>query len=147
MRWALTSFLLLLISTTPLSAKNPQYKDYYGRVTTVIDGDTIKADAYLTKHLVWKPSVRLRGIDAPELRGKCAEEKRRARAARDYLRSILSIGDEIWLRRVKVGKYAGRVIASVYYKSGKRWVNLSKQLLTAKHGRKYHGGKRKGWCE
>ena len=36
-----------------------------------------------------KISARIRGIDTPEIRGKCAAEKRKAKAARDYLRALL----------------------------------------------------------
>ncbi len=36
-----------------------------------------------------KISVRIRGIDTPEIRGKCEAEKRKAKAARDYLRNLL----------------------------------------------------------
>ncbi len=36
-----------------------------------------------------KISVRIRGIDTPEIRGKCAVEKRKAKAARDFLRNLL----------------------------------------------------------
>ena len=50
-----------------------------------------------------------------------------------------------WLltdRALKLGKYAGRVIADVITAKG----NVATILITEGHARKYDGGKRKGWC-
>lgn len=55
---------------------------------------------------------RIRGIDTPEIRGKCAAKKRKARAARDYLRNLLKAASRIDLVDVKRGKYF-RIIATV----------------------------------
>lgn len=147
MRWVITTLILLtFISNTQAKPKKYKYTDYQGRVTKIVDGDTVKAEAFLTDHLVWKTTVRLRGIDTPEIRGKCPAEKRMAKAAKAYLNSFLKVGDPIELRRVRKGKYAGRIIASLYYKDKSRWVNVSQKLLNAGYGRAYYGGKRKGWC-
>ena len=50
-----------------------------------------------------KIGVRIRGIDTPEIRGKCAAEKRKAKAARDYLRALLKAASRIDLVDVKRG--------------------------------------------
>ena len=54
--------------------------------------------------------VRLRGIDAPELRAHCPEERTRAEAAREALRAMLAEGD-IAINHVSLDKYGGRVVA------------------------------------
>lgn len=56
------------------------------RVLSVYDGDTVKVEAAMWPGLTWKGSVRVEGVDTPELRGKCEAEKRKARAARDFVR-------------------------------------------------------------
>ena len=60
--------------------------------------------------------------------------------ARDFVRA--TVGAEVQLTNVRLGKYAGRVIAVV-------WVNgrkLSDLLIAENLGRPYHGGRREGWC-
>lgn len=49
--------------------------------------------------------VRLRGVDAPEVRGRCYAEKREAVAARDYLDARLRAARRIDLLDVERGKY------------------------------------------
>ncbi len=82
-------------------------------VERVIDGDTIKmrAQIWIDQELVI--SVRVAGIDAPELfRPKCAAEKARAREAKTFVENFLSSGEAV-LRDVAYGKYAGRVVARI----------------------------------
>ena len=54
--------------------------------------------------------VRLRGIDAPEMRARCAEEQVRAEDARAALAALLAEG-EITVLHVGLDKYGGRVLA------------------------------------
>ncbi len=82
-------------------------------VERVIDGDTVKmrAQIWIDQELVI--SVRLAGVDAPELfRPKCAVEKDRAREAKIFVEEFLSSGTAV-LRDVAYGKYAGRVVARI----------------------------------
>ncbi len=59
------------------------------QVLSVIDGDTIEVRAVIWLGQVLSTRVRLAGIDAPELRGKCARERALAVRARAYLRARL----------------------------------------------------------
>ena len=86
--------------------------------------------------------VRLRGIDAPELKAACAEELRMAEAATSALRDLLGQG-EVAIYNIGPDKYQGRVVADV---ATKRTGNVSAALLTAGHVRSYNGGHRNGWC-
>jgi len=79
------------------------------KVVSVYDGDTFRFDAYPFPRQTIHVSVRLRGVDTPEIRGKCDAEKAKAILARDFVRE--EIGDVIRLRNIQDGKYAGRVIA------------------------------------
>ena len=111
-------------------------------VTSVYDGDTVKVQAEHWPGHTWTGGVRVEGVDTPEIRGKCPEEKIAAFAARDFVRAILGI--HILLHNVKQGKYAGRVVARVQTETGE---DLTELLIEAGHGRPYDGGARQGWCE
>ena len=60
--------------------------------------------------------VRLRGIDAPELKAACAEELRLAEAATAALRDLLRQG-EVAIYNIGPDKYQGRVVADVATKA------------------------------
>ena len=88
--------------------------------------------------------VRLLGIDTPEIKGQCEEEKARAREARDFARTLLSEAKEVRLVQASRGdKYfrvLGRLVAD-----GK---DLSQSLLDAHLAVAYNGGtKIAQWCQ
>ena len=112
------------------------------RVVSVYDGDTVRVEAAMWPGLIWKGSVRVDGVDTPEIRGKCEAEKAQARAARDFVRA--RIGKQVTLVDVKKGKYAGRVVARIRLADGS---DLTELLIQQDHGRPYEGGRRRGWCQ
>jgi len=112
------------------------------RVVNIYDGDTIEVMA-----MVWPGSqinvrVRIRGIDAPEMRGRCAMERKAAIDARDRLRNIIG-GRPVRLTNIRGGKYFGRVLADVEAQSGE---DMEEVLLGSGLVRPYHGKRRAGWC-
>ena len=78
----------------------------------VIDGDTFEARVRVWPGMDITTRVRLRGIDAPELRARCDDERVKALAARDALARLLAEG-EVGISRVGQDKYGGRVDADV----------------------------------
>ena len=82
--------------------------------------------------------VRLRGIDAPELKAACPEELQLAEAAGAALRELLGEG-EVTIYNIGPDKYNGRVVADV---ATRRTDNVSAALLAAGHVRSYRGGHR-----
>ena len=62
-------------------------------VIRTIDGDTFEARVHLPPGLDLITRVRLRGIDAPELKASCAQELQMAEAATDALRDLLGEGE------------------------------------------------------
>lgn len=115
------------------------------RVISIYDGDTATVDAFPWPRTTIRVSVRLAGIDTPERRGKCPEEKRLAEAARrEFTRLLGGAGSEVALVDPKAGKYAGRVVSGIILPDGRDAV---KSLLAGGHGRPYDGGRRQGWCE
>jgi endonuclease YncB( thermonuclease family) len=115
---------------------------YPAQVLRVIDGDTFEARVNLWPGLDVTTRVRLRGIDAPEMKARCSDERVRAEAARDALRVLLDQG-EVGIAHVTLDKYGGRVVADA---STAATPDVSAALLDAGHARRYAGGHRDGWC-
>lgn len=116
-------------------------------VTAVVDGDTleVRARVWLGQEIATR--VRLGGIDAPELRSRCAQERALALRAADFLETRLAAGGAalsgIRLHDIENGKYAGRVLARVETADGQ---DLARLLLAAGLAQPYHGGRRTAWC-
>ena len=112
-------------------------------VIRIIDGDTIKVRATIWLNQTIVVSVRLRGIDAPELfRPKCPAEKTLARAAKASVATVTPVGSQVWLSEISRDKYGGRVVATVTTPGGQI---LSTHLLA--HGQAIIMGGAKPWCE
>lgn len=109
----------------------------------VIDGDTITVRAYVWLGTSVETSVRLAGIDTPELLGACRAEREKAVAARDRLIALLQ-GRSLRLRDITYDKYGGRVVARIETDRG---TDVSAALLAAGLARSYGGGGKAGWCE
>lgn len=110
-------------------------------VVRTIDGDTFLARLRQREGRDLVVSVRLRGIDAPELKASCAEELDKAEAAADALRNLLGQGG-VTIFNLGQDKY-GRVLADV---ATRRTANVSVALLAGGFARSYNGGHRDGWC-
>jgi endonuclease YncB( thermonuclease family) len=108
----------------------------YGTVIKVYDGDTITITSKLPydSSPLYKFSVRLNGIDCPEIKGKCETEKEVAKVARDTLSSKI-MGKLIQLKNVQTEKY-GRVLAEVWFEGVCMNTWLVKQRLAVE----YDGG-------
>jgi endonuclease YncB( thermonuclease family) len=111
-------------------------------VIRTIDGDTFEARVHLEPGLDLNTRIRLRGIDAPELKAACVQELQMAEAATAALRGLLGEGG-VTISNIGPDKYAGRVVADV---ATRRTGNVSAAMLTAGHVRSYGGGHRNGWC-
>jgi endonuclease YncB( thermonuclease family) len=123
-------------ATTALRSGHP------AEVIRVLDGDTFEARVRIWPGMDVTTRVRLRGIDAPELRARCEDERVKALATRDALTRILSEGN-VGIARVGQDKYGGRVDADV---STARTPDVSAALLERGLARRYSGGRRAGWC-
>ena len=106
-----------------------------GKVIKVYDGDTITiASKILNVDTIYRFSVRIRGIDSPEIRGKTANEKELAKTARDAL-TMLIMNQIVTLRNVDTEKY-GRILADVYFGD----ISISEWMLHNHYAVKYDGG-------
>ncbi len=111
-----TAFILSQVAVAPVLA--PAWAGGFegparGDVERVVDGDTVKVrvGVWIDQELV--VSVRIAGVDAPELfRPKCSAEKEKAHAAKKFVEDFFA-RSTVTLRNIKRGKYAGRVIAHI----------------------------------
>ena len=123
-------WLILLSATGALSAEELVVP---ATVIRVYDGDTFTANARRWPRITIRVSVRLEGLDTPEIQGKCEEEKRLAIQAREALKELLGgIGATVSLGQIKRGKYSGRVIAQVKNKDGD---GVIESMIQLGHGR------------
>lgn len=109
------------------------------------DGDT------LTVNIPWidseifgrNISVRVSGIDTPEMKGKCEEEKELARSSRLVVKNIIESSRRLDLKNCIKDKYF-RLNCDVYADD----VSISTILLGNKWAVPYDGGtKLKNWCK
>ena len=87
--------------------------------------------------------IRVVGVDTPEMRGKCKQEKVLARQAKQVTVEALRSPKVIELRNTKRGKYF-RIVADVYVDNK----NLTDILISSGFGVAYDGGtKDSDWCD
>ena len=107
-----------------------------GRVIKVYDGDTITIASKLpfNDSPLYRLSVRLNGIDTPEIKGKTEDEKLAAKHARDALSGLI-LNKVVTLKNIQTEKY-GRILADVYLGD----LYLNEWLIKEKYAVKYDGG-------
>ena len=124
-----TLFSPPLLAETKPEIDNP-YSRYYAEVVRTIDGDTIEVRVDLWPGLVAEYSVRVRGIDSPEIRGSdCPEEKLWAEEAKAQVEKFYDPGLTIRLENVAFDAYSGRVVADVRRWVSDRWIYLADEMV------------------
>lgn len=106
----------------------------HGKVVKVYDGDTITIATKIGDDIC-RFSVRLNGIDTPEIKTKNENEKIRAKRAKDALAAMIL--DKIVKIEVHSYDKYGRILADVLGLDG---TNMSEYMLAAGHATKYDGG-------
>jgi len=110
----------------------------YGKVIKVYDGDTITIACKLEfeKSPIYRFSVRLSGIDSPEMKSKSNIEKMLALKSQTAISNML-MNQNIRLENVSIEKY-GRLLADVYYDD----IHVNKWMIDNKFAVPYDGGKK-----
>ena len=110
-----------------------------GRVIKVYDGDTITIASKLpfTDSPLYRLSVRLNGIDTPEIKGKTDDEKMAAKQARDAVSNLI-LNKYVILQNIQTEKY-GRILADVFIGE----LHLNNWLVNERYAVKYDGGTKK----
>lgn len=130
------SFLLLFLSF-PLFAQQSTSNFYKVRLGKVIDGDTFKVYLACSYKLFCKSvSVRVRGIDTPELKSKDETKRAKAQEAKRFTQEFLT-GHKIVLKRCTRDKYF-RLLCEVYADDK----SLAEALLAANLAISYNRGSR-----
>jgi micrococcal nuclease len=140
------AFFLFLSAANPALASPGEGGRYQWQVIGVIDGDTLKVHLPGLPMELQPVKVRVRGIDTPELKGKCASEKVAAKKAGAFTRNVVERANTakrpIHFSRIDWDKYGGRIDADVLV-DGR---SLADILVSAGLAKRYDGGKRGGWC-
>ena len=135
--------IILILFNSIIAASNAEdYSDVsVSRIIKVIDGDTFRVDINELPDIIGKNiRIRILGIDAPEINGKCAFEKELAIKARDFVQILLDNADSVILKNLDRGNFF-RLLAEVIV-DGK---NLG-ELLIAKDLAVRYQGKKSSWC-
>lgn len=140
-------FIWIIAFISPLDAYSVSDQSY-GDMEEVFyldnhDGDTIRFNIPAVHPLIGeKISVRVRGIDTPELRGKCPKEKQMAKEAKEMLENILKKARKITLKETGRDKYF-RIVAHVEADG----VDVNLVLFNSGLAVPYEGGtKNRDWC-
>lgn len=141
-----SSIILALVFFTGVcfaGADNDNYGNVIvSEVTSIYDGDTFRANIASWPPIIGnRVSIRVKGIDAPELRGKCEQEKQLARKAKQAAVAMIRNGRKIELRNLQRDKYF-RLLADVYVDNQSLALALKKAGLV----RAYNGGTKTSWC-
>lgn len=113
--------IITTLAAAALAVCPPQGK----RVTCVVDGDTV---------WIAGEKIRIAEIDAPEINGRCPDERALAIRARGRLLELLA-AQPVRFERVGIDRY-GRTLA--------RFGSVSEQLIS--EGLAQRWPRRKGWC-
>jgi len=134
---------LMLLSPTLSFAKS--YGDIQGAVyVRNYDGDTITFNLPGLHPIIGeKISIRVNGIDTPEIKGKCEQEKYSAQQGKELVADILKDAEQIDLKNIERGKYF-RIVADVFVDGE----SLADEMIEAGMAVAYDGRtKTKDWCE
>lgn len=112
-----------------------------GRVIKVYDGDTITIAFKMPfdNSPLYRYSVRLNGIDTPEIKSKNTDEKIAAHKAQEAL-SALILNKYVELKNIDNEKY-GRILADVYLGD----LHINKWMIDNKFALPYDGGTKSSW--
>jgi len=112
------------------------------QIVKIYDGDTFFINIDNSLDVFGKRlAIRIKGIDTPEIKGKCSQEKFKAILAKEYLKESLEKANCIILKNLERGKYF-RVLADLYINGE----NIADKLLNQNLAVKYQGGKKHNFC-
>ena len=138
------AFLILPFLLLPSLSYAESYGDYQVAVyVRNYDGDTVTFNLPGLHPIIGdKISIRVNGIDTPEIKGKCEKEKYDAKQAKEMVADILKDAEQITLKNMERGKYF-RIAADVIVDGE----NLADVLIEAGVAVSYDGGKKTHeWC-
>lgn len=116
---------------------------HHTKVLDVYDGDTCTALIDLGLGIFKKETIRLNGINCPEIKTKNIKEKELGGQARQF--TIDRIFDkEVEIVTHKEEKF-GRYLADIYYYQDGEKLHLNSELIKAGLAKEYFGERRAEW--
>ncbi len=138
------AFPILALLLLPSYSSAKSFGNYEGAIyIRNYDGDTITFNLPSLHPIIGeKISIRVNGIDTPEIRGKCKKETYDAKQAKKMVEDILKDAERITLKNMERGKYF-RIMADVIVDGE----DLGEVLVEAGMAVRYDGGKKTHkWC-
>jgi micrococcal nuclease len=132
---------LLLIIPTAAFADWVQMREFRGNLC--YDGDTCYVTVPSLPEELQSMSIRILGIDTPEIRGECETEKELAKKARELANSLFRSATVIEFKDIDWDKYGGRILTNVYL-DGQLY---SEKLIASGLAKPYFGDKKESWCD
>ncbi|CDZ38082.1 Nuclease [Neorhizobium galegae bv. officinalis] len=136
--------LLILIGIVAVFATEAEARDEISgpvaaEILRVIDGDTLLVEAQPWPQQKMEVYVRIRGIDAPELKSKCGRLREAGLGAQRALEALTAQSRKIQLTHISGDKYFGRIVADVVLSDGR---SAGGDLLLAGLVQTYDGGRK-----
>jgi len=138
-----TTNLLLIFIGLVIPVYAASYGPYMLSAPIAIDGDTLRADVQIWPNTTVDVSIRVIGVDTPELHALNACERDLAQKAKIFTDAWIQANAPLTIGAVKPDKYSGRFDAVVTSRGG---ASLATTLIQSGHGRPYNGGARQAWC-
>lgn len=131
--------------TKQVVAEDPKAVRYTPPIETVErvkDGDTVVLHLDLGFDITYRATVRLNGIDTPEMHSYTATA---AQVAQSWVAAWFAAQKQpIYLKSTKWDKYGGRVLGDVLTQDGR---SLVEEMLKSKIGRPYKGEAKRPWTQ
>lgn len=141
MKLLIATFAVIMFTFTAFADDFLTMREY--RNNLCYDGDTCYVTAPSLPVPLQKMSIRILGIDTPEIRGKCEKEKKLALEARAFANKMFRDASSIEFANLDWDKYGGRILADVYI-DGKSYKD---EIINTGLARPYDGGTKQEWCE
>jgi endonuclease YncB( thermonuclease family) len=133
--------LCLVLFSKNLYAADIELREYRDRLC--YDGDTCYITMPALPQSLQKMSIRILGIDTPEIRGDCPKEKYLALEGRKIANELFRNGNNIEFKNLQWDKYGGRILADVEI-DGQNYADI---LIHKGLARPYFGDKKESWCD
>lgn len=126
----------------------PVRKKFPVKVIRVIDGDTIEAIVCVSKKCRIIMSIRISGVDTPEIRsykGHSLYEKEAGLVVKKEVEKLFTVGQIVYTDMIEWDRNGGRIVADVYltFPDGTQKMMLSEYLLENKLAKPYNGKEKK----
>jgi endonuclease YncB( thermonuclease family) len=109
---------------------DPGFGPFRAIVKHIVDGDTCDLLVDTSFNSYRYLTIRIMGIDAPELYRGTEEERERGKAAKEYLESIAPVGTQCVIRTDKDRTSFGRYSASILLAAG---TDVGSEMVRAGH--------------